>query len=338
MDMRRQMIGGLLGVGALILFVLSIPLEASSAAAFPEEGKIIQVIVPYPPGGGPDLYFRALQPFLKKYLPPQIGGVVIKNVVGGGGITGARELYFSKPDGYTIGVILTRTILFPQLLGQVVKFDMTKYTFLGQFNNFPSVYFTRKNHPILKSFSDMKNSPRTLTVAMADPGQIGGIWLLKEKMKINIKPAFGYKGSKETELAVLQGEADLCNVEFSAIVSLVRSGDIIPLLHFGDKPMREAPEIPSLKDLGYTEFAGKITVDRTIVGPPNIPKDRAGILEKSIWEALNDPDHIKLSEKAGRFLDIQNANNSKEVCLSIINFWTKYEEQIKQEMVKTGQY
>lgn len=160
--------------------------------------------------------------------------------------------------------------------------------------------------------------------------------MLKDRMKINIKPILGYKGSKEAQMAVFQGEVDLTTMEFSAMASLVKSGDIRPLLHFGTKPLREAPSVPSLKDLGYEEFAGKITVDRTIVGPPGIPKDRLEILRQAIWKALSDPKFNELSEKSERFLDIQNGENAEKTSLSIINFWTKSEEQLKQAMKEAG--
>jgi tripartite-type tricarboxylate transporter receptor subunit TctC len=283
-----------------------------------------------------DLYPRTLQPFIKKYLPWKKGEVVMENMAGAESVTGSREIFFSKPDGYTIGTIQTRAVLFPQLLGQVAKFDLTKYTFLGQFNNFPTHLITGTKHPFLKSALDLKKVPRPFTYAMASGGDIGTEWMMKEKMKLNVKPIFGYKSSKESQVAIMQGEIDTTTMEYSSYASLYKSGDIKPLFHFGDRPVKFAPEIPSLRDLGYEEFAGKLTVDRTIVGPPNIPEDRVQILRKAIWEALNDPKFIEMSEKGERFLDVQNGENAREISLSVVNFWTKYGEEIKKEMVESG--
>ena len=324
----------LLALG-MLMFALSMPLLAFSAT-FPEEGKVIRFIIPYGPGGGMDLYPRTLQPFLKKHLPRKSGEVVMENIAGAESVTGSREIFFSKPDGYTLGIIQTRAVLFPQLLGQVVKFDLTKYTFLGQFNNFPTNLITWTKHAFLKSVPDVRKVPRTFTYAMSAASDIGTQWMMKEKMKLNVKPIFGFKSSRESQLAILKGEVDTATMEYSSFASLYRSGDIKPLFHFGDRLVKFAPEIPSLKDMGYEEFAGKLTVDRTLVGPPNIPEDRVLILRKAIWEALNDPKFVELNEKGERYLDVQNGEKAREISVGIVNFWTKFGEEIKKEMVESG--
>jgi tripartite-type tricarboxylate transporter receptor subunit TctC len=330
--MRRVLLLGLI----LILFGLSAPYQAISAG-YPEDGKVIRLIIPYGPGGGFDLYCRALQPFLKKYLPWKKGDIIIENDAGAGGVTGTRELYFAKPDGYTIGILQARAIIFPQMLGRVAKFDITKYTFLGQFSSSPNIMSTNGKHPFIKSFADLRKAPRTLTYAFPSLSVIGNYWILKQKVGLNIKPILGFKGAKEAELSVLRGEVDLTSADYSAIEGLVKSGDFQPLFHFGDKVTKEAPStIPSLKDLGYEEVAGKSTVDRTIVGPPGIPKDRVDILRKAIWSALNDPQFVEKNLKAGRFLDVQTGEKAKENLTKMVNFWNQYEDQIKEEVAKVG--
>ncbi len=322
-------------VVGIMLVTLLMPLCASSQT-FPEEGKNIKFIIPFGPGGGMDLYPRTLLPFVKQYLPWKKGEFVPENQDAAAGITGSRLIFFAKPDGYTIGVMYTRAVLTPQLLGQAAKFDMSKYTYLGQFNNFPSGVWTSAKHPFLKSFADMKNPPRPITLALPTSGEVGTYWMLKEKMGLNIKPVLGFKGSKEAIMAVIKGEVDLTTNEFSSMASLYQSGDSRILFHFGTKPIRESPSTPSLKDLGYDEFAGQITVDRTIIGPPQMPKDRVEILRQAIWKALNDPKYVQLSEKAGRFLDPETGENAEKISHGIINFWTKNEEYLKQAMKEAG--
>lgn len=334
--MKRKMVGVLLVASGLVFINFLMPFQASSAV-FPEEGRVIRFIVPNPPGGGMDLYPRTLMPFVKKHLPWKKGEVVVDNVVGAGGVTGSRETYFSKPDGYTIGIMQTRVVIVPQIIGQVAHFDSSRYTFLGQFNNFPAIVFTSSKHPFLKSFSDIKNSTRPITFGM-DMAQVGDYWLLKEKMKLNLKPILGFQGSPDIRLAVLKGEVDVAGAEFSSFSDQYKAGELRMLYHYGDKPVKDAPGIPSLIDLGYEEeYAGKITVDRTIIGPPDIPKDRVEILQKAIWAALNDPEFIKICEKSGRLiLDARDANSTRESCLKTIRFWTKYGDEIKEEMKRLG--
>ena len=332
---KRRISTILLVASGLVLFTLSIPFQAHSDV-FPEDGKIIRFIVVTAAGGGMDADCRNLAPFLKKYLPWKKGEVVVENVTGAGGITGSRTLFMSKPDGYTIGHSYTRLMLFPQLLGQIAKFDITKFTFLGQFSNYSSILWTRADHPFLKSFEDMKNPPRTITFALPSTGEIGTFFVLKENMKLNVKPIMGYKGTKESQLALLQGEVDTTTGEYGATTSLRKSGQIQHILHWMDKPLSMAPEIPSLKDLGYEEYAGKLSMDRNILGPPDIPKERVEILRTAIWKALNDPEFQERAKKAERYLDVQDGEATREISLKLINFWTKYGDQVKQTFQELG--
>ena len=319
----------------LMLFALSIPFQASSAP-YPEDGRNIRFIIPFGPGGGMDLYPRSLLPFLKQYLPWKKGEIVPENLDTAAGVTGSREIFFSKPDGYTIGVVFTRSLLTPQLLGQVAKFDISKFTYLGQFVNEPSVVFTSAKHPFLKSFSDMRNPPRTMTYGLSSVGEIVTYWALKERAKLNIKPIMGFKGTKESQMAILRGEVDFTTTGFSTTASLYKSGDMKPIFHFGEKSLREDPSVPGVKELGLKEFAGMVGTDRTIVGPPDMPKERVEILRQAVWKAMNDPKFVELSEKAGRFLDAQNGEDSRKISSDIINYWMKNEEGVKQAMVEAG--
>src|SRR5215467_6268433 len=73
-----------------------------AAAGFPN--KNIQFVIPYAPGGGFDVYVRFVGPVMEKYLPNKVNIVPI-NVPAGGGSRGVAQLYRSRPDGYTIGIL-----------------------------------------------------------------------------------------------------------------------------------------------------------------------------------------------------------------------------------------
>jgi len=74
-------------------------------------GKRIEMIVPFPPGGGSDVYSRALAPFLENHLPGK-PTIVIRNVPGGGSITGANQFNArAKPDGLHVLVSSSSTVM-----------------------------------------------------------------------------------------------------------------------------------------------------------------------------------------------------------------------------------
>jgi tripartite-type tricarboxylate transporter receptor subunit TctC len=75
---------------------------ASTAGEVSFAGKRIEVIVPFAPGGGTDVYVRALAPHLERYLPGN-PTIVVRNVPGARGIPGANQFEArAKPDGLEI--------------------------------------------------------------------------------------------------------------------------------------------------------------------------------------------------------------------------------------------
>ena len=108
--------------------ILAIPMAAMLAAAPASAevnfaGKTVTFIMPFGVGGGTDLWGRFDAPFLARYLPGK-PAVVVKNIAGGGSISGANLFaQTAKPDGLTI-LGSSASTQFPYLLGEKqVKYD-----------------------------------------------------------------------------------------------------------------------------------------------------------------------------------------------------------------------
>ena len=80
-----------------VLALASIALESVGHAAQPFPGKPIRIVVPFPPGGSPDVLARALA----VQLDAQLGkSVIVDNRGGANGIIGAEIVAKAAPDGY----------------------------------------------------------------------------------------------------------------------------------------------------------------------------------------------------------------------------------------------
>jgi len=83
---------------------------ALSAAAEPGEyfrSKTITIYVSNPPGGGYDLHARLLAPHLGRHIPGN-PAVVVSNMPGAQGITGANFLFNTAPrDGTALGALVS---------------------------------------------------------------------------------------------------------------------------------------------------------------------------------------------------------------------------------------
>ena len=104
-------------------------LPATQAAAQKVDfaGKRIDVIVPFAPGGGSDVYMRALQPFLEKHLPGK-PTIIVRNVPGSRSIPGANQFQErAKPDGAHVMVVSATTVASFVFSRAKVRFELDKW-------------------------------------------------------------------------------------------------------------------------------------------------------------------------------------------------------------------
>src|SRR5437763_14192900 len=116
----------LIGFGASAPSLLSAR-EAFSAAAFPT--KNIQFIIPYAPGGGFDVYVRLIGPVMEKYLPNRVS-IVPVNIAAGGGSRGVAQLYRSKADGYSIGILNVPGMFILQQQQGTAAYDLSRFSWI----------------------------------------------------------------------------------------------------------------------------------------------------------------------------------------------------------------
>jgi hypothetical protein len=108
---------------------LSVVLTAGATAAenISFEGKRIEIIVPFAPGGGSDVYVRALQPFLEKHLPGH-PTILVRNIPGGGSIPGANQFQQrAKPDGTEAIIVSSSTVSNYVFQKSKVHYDLNRW-------------------------------------------------------------------------------------------------------------------------------------------------------------------------------------------------------------------
>jgi tripartite-type tricarboxylate transporter receptor subunit TctC len=85
---------------AALFALASAPAQSASTQKADFSGQRVEITVPFAPGGGSDVYARAMAPYLQKYLPGN-PDVVVRNVPGGGALIGANQFEArAKPDGH----------------------------------------------------------------------------------------------------------------------------------------------------------------------------------------------------------------------------------------------
>jgi len=93
-------------------FATSIAFFSAVSAAQTWPDRPIRLIVPFAPGGGTDIFARAMAPKLSEALGQQI---VIENKPGGSSIIGSQQVAQSTPNGYTLLVVDSSFMINPGL-------------------------------------------------------------------------------------------------------------------------------------------------------------------------------------------------------------------------------
>jgi hypothetical protein len=110
---------------AAVLLVTPAVVTAADGVSF--SGKRIEMVVPFSPGGGSDIYARALAPFLEKHLPGQ-PTIVVRNIPGAGGIPGANQFAArAKPDGTEAIVVSSSNVSNFVFQKDKVEYDLNKW-------------------------------------------------------------------------------------------------------------------------------------------------------------------------------------------------------------------
>jgi tripartite-type tricarboxylate transporter receptor subunit TctC len=282
---------------ALILGAFMVAIMAGGGnrvqAADVYPSKPVIFIVPNEAGASADLLARPLMQKVSTILGQP---VVVVNKPGGGSTIGYRELYGSKPDGYTIGQA-SGTIVTNKLQG-LMPYDYHDFTMLGVYLNWlPAVVASTKTKRPFTAFSEV------ITYAKANPGQIsvatgsvGQLWwvasvALEEYsgLKFNMIPQVS--SSAATALQVAGGHTELGITDLGSTKSQIQGGLVRPLAVFGAQRIPgEFGNVPTLKEFGYDVV---ITSTHIVMGPPKMPKDITDKLVKAIETAAKDPDYLK---------------------------------------------
>ncbi|MDE0214494.1 MAG: tripartite tricarboxylate transporter substrate binding protein [Deltaproteobacteria bacterium] len=248
-------------------------------AEFPN--RDITILVHASPGGGFDAIARALGRYMKPLLPKDVD-VIVKNVVGAGGITGTVAMYRAKPDGYTIGHIYADGMLGTQMIRDNVGYDIDKFTWLAVVSSQEAEALLVRRESPYRTVKDLQKAKRvTWGVEGIGIARWVHAFLAANELKIPFDVVAGYGGTGETLPGLLRGDFDVFTqpIDHPSTLPYIRSGEIVPIVNLGESRAKNAPDTPTAIELGYKNLIVKVF--RAMVGPPGLSKD----LHKK-WESL----------------------------------------------------
>ncbi len=250
---RRSFIGMSMALAA----AFAVP-GAAQAQAADFTDKTIEFVIPFGVGGGSDTWARFNAPYLSKYLPGN-PIVVVKNVPGGGSITGSNQFASrAKPDGLTV-LGTSGSTQFPFLLGDPrVQYDYKDWKVVLAAPTGGVAYVNSSLG--VKSLADLdKLKGQRLVYGSQGATSLDLVPLLGFRLLgLEVHHVFGMKSRGDGRLAFERGEANIDYQTTSAYlkssVPMVEEGKAVPLFSWGTtdddgKQVRD-PTFPDLPHIG----------------------------------------------------------------------------------------
>jgi tripartite-type tricarboxylate transporter receptor subunit TctC len=280
------------------------------------KGKTIDMIVGGAPGGGYDIYGRAVARHWGRHIPGN-PSFTVRNMPGASGITMLRHISaVAVRDGLVVGTSFPLAILKP-LMDKRDDYLPTSFSFIGSANQETRLCLAMKNQPV-KTLDD------ALTKEMVMGGNAPGgaphdtPLMLNNLLGTKFKLVAGYPGTQEIALAVERGEVGgICGFGWTSLMSQQPQWvtndriNILVQIAIDPYPALEKMGVPMIWKWVKTEEQRRVleflmaeqVYGRPFLGPPNIPVDRLAALRASFLATMKDPAFLADAEKLGIEID-----------------------------------
>ena len=226
---------------------------------------------------------------LASELAPILGQPVV--VINKPGATGTIMLDYvarSNKDGYTIGLTPGSMAVAPYVMK--VPFDISKdFTYLAAISGFKEGFVVRSDAP-WKTLPDLisyaRKNPGKLNIGVAESAS--SVMLLAQMVGkqagITWTP-IPYGGDAKVVLALLSGTVDAA-VCTGTDIPYVRQEKFRRLANATEARLKEFPEVPTLRDLGYDLASFTLS---GIVGPQGLSEPVVQKLRNALSKARDTP-------------------------------------------------
>lgn len=279
--------------------VTALPAPAA-AQAYPSQP--VTLVAPFAAGGDADIAARNLAAFAQPLLGQP---VVVANRAGAGGAVGTHAVGTAAPDGYTLLMARVGSSAVLPALKPNLNYKWNEFTFIGltELNPFVCVV---KGDSAYKTLADLlaaiKANPGKLNYSTSGPGTIlnFGAQMLMDAAGLGKDAAvqIPYKGGGEAATAVLTGDAQFSCGNLTSLLGQIRGGGLRALLTTHPERLRDLPDVPTVRELGYPQMEA-IVGWSALFGPPGLPPAVVQKWAELLQRASTDAGWIAATEKAG---------------------------------------
>lgn len=291
MNSRREVLA--------IMFASALAPAASSAATAQDyPSRPVRLIVPFPPGGPTDAIAR----IVADRTSPLLGQpVVVENRPGGAaGTVGTHVVVSAAPDGYTLLVSITGSLVIAPALYKLDYDPLKALTPIAMVEQSPQVLTVNPAMPktLAEFVAYAKQNPGKLNLASPGVGTIphmlGEFLQLVTHIKLTHVP---YRGAGPAITDLLAGQVQVMFNNPSVVLAHIASGKLRALGVSTETRFAQLPDVPTFVEQGYprltaTEWLG-------LLAPAGTPEPIVQKLNAAVNQAMQTPETRAILQKLG---------------------------------------
>jgi tripartite-type tricarboxylate transporter receptor subunit TctC len=286
-------------VGWSIACALAGALFAGAAAAQDWPTRPMTLVVPFAAGGGVDVSARIQAQKMGELLGQSI---VVDNMGGASGMTGAAHVAKSAPDGYTMLIGNSGTQAYSQALNKVPLYNSaTDFAPVGLVTESPRILIVRKDLPVenLQQFiAYVKANQAKMQFGSAGVGSGTHLpcVLLNTALGVNVTHV-PYRGEGPAQQDLIGGRIDYMCSTIQTGAALAKQGSVKGIAVMAPR------RVPIIADLATTGEQGLQGVEASVWNafflPRGTPEPIVRKLNKAMSDTVDDPTVRKRLEDLG---------------------------------------
>lgn len=273
-----------LALAAVLAATAAIP---ATAQTFPS--RPITMVVPFAAGGPTDIVARLVAERMSATLGQQ---VVVENVAGAAGTTGAARVARAEADGHTILMGPMSTMSFSPALYPNLAFNpLTDFEPVGIAASAPIMLVAAKKLPgtTLAEFSaHLKANAATVNNGNAGVGSTSHLACALLNQRLGVSPTLvPYRGTGPAIQDLVAGNVGYICDQVTSLMSQVQGGTITPLAVLAPTRSPVLPNVPTAKEAGMEGV--DMVVWNAVFAPKGTPAPVIAALNAALRKAIDDP-------------------------------------------------
>jgi len=270
---------------ALAALVAGMPSQAADWSP----ARTVHLVVPFAPGGQPDVVARALAEPLSHALGQQ---VIVDNRPGAGGNIAADAVAKAPPDGCTLlvgtnGPLAVSPAIYRSLPYDPLR-DFAPVTLVGTSPNLIAVNAASGMASLADLVARAKAAPGALNFSSVGKGSISQLSMELLDSAAGIRMVHvPYNGGAPAVSALLAGDVQALSLNPTALIPQVEAGKLRVLAQTSAQRSPLIASVPTVGESGYPGF--EATVWMAVMAPAATPPEAIARLNAELVKVIRDP-------------------------------------------------